>query len=38
MTIHEDSPNYTDPNVNPQLTEKIFIKSELIFDLDSTNK
>ena len=34
----EDSPKDGDPNINPELTEKNFIKSEYIFHLDNTNK
>ena len=34
----EDSPYEDDPNINPQLTEKIFINLDYIFHLDSTKK
>ena len=34
----ENSPYDDDPNINPQLTEKFFIKSVYFFHLDSTIK
>ena len=34
----QDSLYDDDPNINSQLTEKIFVKPEYIFHLDSTNK
>ena len=33
----EDSSHDDDPNVNPHLTEKLFIKSKQTFDQDSTS-
>ena len=34
----KDSPYDDDPNLNPKLTEKVFIKSDYLFLLDITNK
>ena len=34
----EDTPNEDDPKTNPQLTGKVFIRSENKCHLDSTNK
>ena len=34
----ENTPNEYDPNTNPQLTEKLFIRSEYVFHMESTNK
>ena len=34
----EVTPDADDPNTNPQLTEKIFIRIEYVFHIDGTNK
>ena len=34
----EDTSNEEDPNVNPQLTEKLLVKSEYAFHIDSAKK
>ena len=34
----EDCPYDNDSNINPQLTEKLFMKLEYLFHLDSTNE